>query len=659
MLGICQLAAGFCCTRTIIRELPAKPRSWQLLSTLILMFAVGYALFAIYVSRGNFTSFTLIISLIFAAGGSFVFIVARLSRESIGEARRLASLEQENTRITNARRRLQTILDNAAEGVVTFNGVGQIESCNRATEELLGYRQNELVDQQISQFIKNGPDESLMLQPGRILNEQIATLAGQEAEMVACHASGREFALSVRISRIILDEEELFTALVSDISERKNMLDRLRVMAERDTTTSLYNRSYFQNQLEIALTCCDARRPVSLLYIDLDNFKMVNDVLGHAAGDGLLVEVGDMLTENLPENSVLARFGGDEFTALLPEVSVEAVVDLAEGLRENFVNYQFRRNGKQIDIGCSIGVSSFSESDSSAEQLMAQADMACHMAKRAGRNRVHLFEAEDQRDIETMALDIGWSRRIKQAIQNDQFILAGQPIMNISEAVVDCHEILLRMVDNDGSVIMPNAFMPAAERLGLASAIDKWVVDHAMELLADRRVNDKTARFSINLSAQTLSDETVWDLIESKLHETGLDPAALTFEVTETTAITNMKVAERLLNKLRGVGCHTALDDFGSGLCSFGYLRDLPVDVVKIDGRFVREMAINDVDVSIVNAINEVVHASGMLTVAEFVEDQAGLAMLQTIGVDFAQGYHLGEPVIFTDYEQCEKHRAA
>lgn len=660
ILGLCQLAHGYRSIRTIIRELPIVRRSWRALEALIILFAVCHIAFAIYLSTGGASPFALILALVFAAGGSFILIIGRVSRDSIGEAQRLILLTEEHSETTNDHRRLQTILDNAAEGIITFNDEGQIESCNRAAEFLLGYRQQYLQGRLVSEYIAAPvSDTDPLLQDGCALDQTIDRLAGEEMEMVLCNSSGARVPISANLSRILIDERQIYTALISDIRERKNMLDSLRTMAERDTTTRLFNRSYFQLKLEQAVSQCNTHRSVSVLCIDLDNFKMVNDVLGHAAGDSLLIDVARVLEEQVNEQCLVARYGGDEFTVLITDASLEQATELAEKLRQSFEKYLFVHEGREVDIGCSIGIARTAESGSSSDALLDRADTACHLAKRAGRNCVHVFQNDDQADPNIKTMDLGWSRRIKKALEEDRFVLAGQPIVNIVDGTIDGHEILVRLRETDGSLIMPNAFLPTAIRLGLASSIDKWVVKRAIELLSVRRRSNPNARFAINLSAQTLGDFSICDLIEEALARTGLAPEALTFEVAETYAITDMKVAGRLLTRLRKTGCRTALNDFGSGLSSFAYLRDLPVDLVKIDGRFVRKMATNDVDVSIVNAINDVVHASGMQTVVEYMEDGQSLELLETMGVDYVQGYHFGKPALLGEYTDQQDRDAA
>lgn len=308
------------------------------------------------------------------------------------------------------------------------------------------------------------------------------------------------------------------------------------------------------------------------------------------------------------------------------------------------MDYRFQHEGERVDIGCSIGVAAIEADATSAEEALSHADLACHLAKRNGRNQVYAYRPSDAENFTAMSIDMGMSRRIRDAIERDRFALACQPIVDTRTREVEAYEVLIRLLDESDQIIMPSGFLPAAERFGLATDIDRWVIANAIEALARQHRDAPTLRYSINLSGQTLNHPQVCDLVQEKLRETGLDPAALIFEVTETVAIADIVVAQAFLSRLRQLGCSTALDDFGSGMSSFAYLRDLPVDFVKIDGRFVRNLAGSEVDQAMVKAMSDIVHALGKRTIAEFVEDEASFRLLAEFGVDYGQGYHLGRP---------------
>jgi diguanylate cyclase (GGDEF)-like protein len=467
--------------------------------------------------------------------------------------------------------------------------------------------------------------------------------------------------MALKISAMLLDGKQLYTGLVADISERKAMVENLKNMAEHDGLTGLYNRSYFQQELERVVErvrraggiCC------SLLYIDLDNFKYINDTLGHAAGDRLIIEVAAILNKRARKSDLIARIGGDEFTVLLFDTTPRLSVQVAESFRARLADYLFKHSGEQIDIGCSIGVAAINPGTASAAEILSQADLACHLAKRGGRNRVHLYNTEDAESAAAMAIDMGWSRRIKEAIEKDRFVLACQPIINTATREIESYEVLIRMLDERDELIMPSGFLATADRFGLAAEIDKWVIRHAIEGLARQRVTAPRLRYAINLSGRTLTTPGVCELIQDMLKDTGLDPSALTFEVTETVAIADMVAADLFLSRLRSMGCQTALDDFGSGMASFAYLKDLPVNSVKIDGRFVKNLATSPVDQAMVRAMNEIAHALGKQTIAEFVENEESFKLLAAYGVDFAQGYHLGRPDVTLPCSSLSQGRCA
>ncbi len=561
-----------------------------------------------------------------------------------------------NRQIAASEARYAAILDNAAEGIVTFDKQGIIHSFNRSAEQLFGYDEDEITGREIT-LLMPLPDI-----PGRshlehFMNAEIAQLIGHEGEVLGRRKNGVNFHMALKISRVVLEDREMYTALADDISERKALMEHLKSMAEHDGLTGLYNRSYFQESLERLVELTRRTRQTSaLFYIDLDHFKYVNDTMGHGAGDRLLMEISTILNKRARKSDLVARLGGDEFTVLLYNIPEEQAYNSAESFRKALADYPFKHGAEQVDIGCSIGVAIITEKTGSAAETLSHADIACHLAKRGGRNRVHVFSKTDEADVAAMSVDMGWSRRIKEAVERGSFALACQPIVTTHSGVIESHEVLLRMLDEHNNLIMPDAFLPSAERFGLAVEIDRWVIVNAIETLVEQRKKQPGMRYSINLSGQTLSDRGVRDLIHETLRESGLDPAALTFEVTETAAIADMSLAVQFLSSLQQIGCKTSLDDFGSGMSSFAYLSDLPVDFVKIDGRFVKNMANNRVDQAMVKAMNEIAHALGKQTIAEFVEDEPTMELLRAYGIDYAQGYHLGKPAVVTSFKPIVAH---
>jgi diguanylate cyclase (GGDEF)-like protein/PAS domain S-box-containing protein len=660
LLGLVQLVCGLCEIRRILQAVSQGRGKWRVLAGLISGFVIGYLCFLVWAPVQQEHLWLLcVVALVFAGGGTFVFAVTRLSANTIREVKRLAALEHENKRIGALQERLQTVLDNAAEGIITLSADGRIESFNKTAEQMFDYAHAEVAGRKICTLVSRPDgthcDEETATRPP---SDELPRLVGREVELVGRRRDGSTFPLALKVSAMTLDGRRAYAGLLSDISERKTFVAKLERMANHDGLTGLCNRTKFQRDLQRALE--RVRRfgdPFNVLYVDLDNFKCVNDTLGHAAGDRLLVDVARLLAENVRRSDVVARFGGDEFTVLLASTTTEQALRIAESLRSRFKEHAFHRGAEHVDVGCSIGVAAGVATARSAEDLLAQADFACHLAKRAGRNCVRVFNTEHEASKEGLSLEMGWSRRIKQALEAGRFALAAQPIVAVATRRVHSFEVLVRMWE-DGQLIMPGGFLPAAERFGLAREIDHWVIGSVIDRLAIEPSDPAAPRYAVNLSAQTLSDDVVCELVRLKLRQSGVHPARLSFEITETTAISDMRVAERVLCRLREMGCHTALDDFGVGMSSFAYLRELAVDAVKIDGRFVRNLAQSVVDQGIVRAMNDIAHTLGKSTVAEFVEDEPSLALLAQFSVDYAQGYHVGRPQLLPALEPAASERA-
>jgi len=589
------------------------------------------------------------------ADGMSTIIGLRVSTMHVGGCElRLATIADISERramlddIQAREQRLRSILDNTAEGIVTFDEHGLIETWNQAATVLFGFAEREALGLSITLLIKpeahEAQERAQRITPG----DTILDLVAHEGEVVGHHKNGATFPLSLKTSRMTLDGKVKYTALLANISERKTMIENLRRMAEHDGLTGLHNRTYFHAILErtVERVRRSEKATCALLYIDLDNFKYVNDTLGHAAGDKLLVDVAQMLNGRIRRSDLVARLGGDEFVVLIDGTNIDLIHTVAESFRRHLADYAFHFEGKTVDVGCSIGVALITTETASSGEIMSQADVACHFAKRAGRNRVHVFTAADAGDVRTMSIDMGWSRRIKHALEHDHFVLALQPVVDTRTRTTAHHEVLIRMRDEDGSIIMPAGFLSTAERFGLSTDIDAWVIRHAVDYQLERQRNGESAHLAINLSGQSLTSPMITELIPKILQERGVDPSSLTFEVTETAAIADMNIAVSFLAKLRELGCHAALDDFGSGMSSFAYLRELPVDIVKIDGRFVKNIANNPIDHAMVKAMNDIAHALGKKTVAEFVEDEAHFQAVRELGVDYGQGYHLGKPAL-------------
>ncbi|MBI5460795.1 MAG: EAL domain-containing protein [Gammaproteobacteria bacterium] len=435
-----------------------------------------------------------------------------------------------------------------------------------------------------------------------------------------------------------------------DVSEARRLQRELSFQASHDPLTGLYNRREFDREVQRALERAerDGCRH-ALCYLDLDQFKVVNDTCGHAAGDQLLHKLTAYLQSKLRKADVLARLGGDEFGLLLAHCPLHRALDVAESLREAVSEFRFQWQDKSFQIGVSIGLVELSPTVASAAEALAAADMACYAAKEDGRNRIHVYHPDDV-ELTRRREEMGMVTAVQRALTDDSLELFGQIIAPVREETTLPHyEILVRMRDPEGHFISPGAFIPAAERFQLMSSLDRWVVSHSLRFAAAQARGGNPIELSINLSGQSLSEDQFLDFVIREIDQSGVTPEHLCFEITETAAINNLARAVRFMTSIRRLGCHFALDDFGSGMSSFGYLKNLPVDVLKIDGGFIKRLHESPVDQSMVRAIQEVARLMNMKTVAEFVENAEILHVLRDIGIDRAQGYFLGKPAPLTE----------
>ena len=430
---------------------------------------------------------------------------------------------------------------------------------------------------------------------------------------------------------------------------------RIRIQAEQqmnffashDVLTGLWNRREFDLRLErMVRDAKESQHEHVLMYMDLDQFKVLNDTVGHAAGDALLSQISVLMCSFVRERSdIVARLGGDEFGVLMPNCEIDRALTVANAIREAIQAYRFDWDGQIFTIGISIGISLIQETSKSSGDLLSEADSACFTAKAKGRNQVYVYKADDQETLESKH-EMRWALAIPEAIRNGAFQLYYQPIQTIADDTRHHGEILLRMRDQQKNLIFPDTFIPAAERYDLMPAIDRWVVSNVLEWIkANAQQFHPAQQFSINLSGKSLLDPKFKDFLLGILRESNVDAKHICFELTESAAVGKFSDAIKFISTFREQGYHFSLDDFGSGMCSLKYLRNLPVDYIKIDGSFVRDIAHDKISLSIVESVNSIAHAMGMRTVAEYVENQKIYEVLKKIGVDYAQGYLISRPV--------------
>ncbi|MFH2077161.1 MAG: EAL domain-containing protein [Pseudomonadota bacterium] len=485
------------------------------------------------------------------------------------------------------------------------------------------------------------------------LRDRIARLPGSPDGIIneSAQLHGPEqlpFWATLSVSNIDLGDEAHLLAVANDITELRVLSEELSYQAKHDSLTSLYNRREFERRLDAAITSLDAGGPAwALLYMDLDQFKLINDTSGHYAGDQLLAQLANLLLGMLPEKAVVARLGGDEFAILVEGASENDAVALAERIRTDIDGYSFGWEQRNYTISASIGVVMLRGAGLSQRTLLAHADTACYMAKERGRNRVHLFSEEDSETTQRRS-EMEWAGRIRQALSDGRFLLHFQELVPLweGERSEGVHmEMLIRLRDEKGALVPPGAFIPAAERFGLMPAIDRWVVETTLANFSRLHPSGRPISLcAINLSGPTFEDAAFADFVLDAIERHGVSPRHLCFEITETAAVSNMARAVEFMQRLRAAGCKFSLDDFGSGMASFGYLKNLPVDFIKIDGSFIRNIETDPVSYSIVRAVTDIGHQLRLQVIGEWVADERARDLLRGLSVDYAQGFAVHKP---------------
>lgn len=548
----------------------------------------------------------------------------------------------------------EVTLHSISDSVLTVDQKGIVTFVNPAAEKLLENTLKELIGQHFYQAL-NIVDESfnpLIIDPinecfkkGNIIAfPEQSSLLNKKSNLIAIEASA---------APMKNEAGDLLGAVVviQDVSHNRKLTHQLSYQASHDALTGLYNRRKFEAHLqETLINANDGDRQHVLLYLDLDQFKIVNDTCGHIAGDELLQQLPLLFKNILRSGDIVARLGGDEFGVLLENCNLNKAVFIADDIRQHIKDFRFVWEDKTFEIGVSVGVVAISSENVDMIHILGCADIACYAAKDAGRNRVHVYEESDIA-VSKRQGEMHWTARITKALEEDRFCLYRQNIVSIETGDVDHVEVLLRMISEDGSIILPGAFLPAAERFNLMVSIDRWVISHVFNLMSDCCAANKKDiildKVAINLSGDSLSDDGLLEFIYAEKEKYNISLARVCFEITETVAISNLSHAVMFINELKRHGCKFALDDFGSGLSSFTYLKSLPVDYLKIDGSFVRDISSDVIDKAMVKSIQQVAEAMSLITIAEWVEDKETLNILNDLGVDFAQGNYLmpAEPI--------------
>lgn len=551
--------------------------------------------------------------------------------------------------IVEQKLRIETTLTSIEDGVITLSGSGEIQYMNPSAEQQTGWAFDEVVGQPAETVFNAFDLQTQAALTGSKILAGIDSFGHLGQEVLLVDRSGESHPVYCRTSRIpdTAIQSPGAVLIFSDLSERWALESELVHQASHDSLTNLLNRREFERRLQHVIDITQREYTEhAVLFIDLDRFQLVNDACGHVAGDELLRQTAKLLQRGIRTGDSIARLGGDQFGVLLEYCPTEQAKRVGEQLLELMGDFRFVWEDRTFGVGISIGLVTIQQHTGNVAAALRNAENACFLAKEAGRNRLRVF-SEDDEQLARRRGEMRWVDRIEGALERNEFVLFSQLIEPTeSRNTGNIHfEVLLRMRDKNGSTIQPGQFLPAAERYDLASRIDRWVVSHTLEWLANNsQVVASLKLCSINLSGQSLGDPNFLAFITEQFDRFEVAENYICFEVTETAAIANLSTAMILMNTLRSKGCAFALDDFGSGLSSFAYLKNLPVDYLKIDGMFVKEMLDDPLDLAMVRSINEVGQTMNMQTIAEFVESEAIRAQLGSIGVNYVQGYGVGKP---------------
>ncbi|MGW8393955.1 EAL domain-containing protein [Pseudoduganella sp. HUAS MS19] len=556
-----------------------------------------------------------------------------LRRSFARRARLLQQLRQSEAEAFAEKELVQVTLGSIADAVITTDSRQRVSYCNRNAEQMLGM-----------------PGGAML---GRLLDE-VCRLEGEGGALHLLAADGTLLPVDCSEAPIHAPDGTAIGQVIvlHDASEARRHAAQLSYQATHDELTDILNRREFERRLRELLAALrqGSGGEHAVLYLDLDRFKIINDTSGHAAGDELIKQVSQLLQATLRERDIVGRLGGDEFGIMLTQCSHEDALRVAEKVRKAVVDLHFAWGVRSYRIGVSIGLVLLDSRSSSLKEVMKAADAACYMAKEKGRNRIHLY-SDDDAELSVRQTEMEAVSRIRTALENDRFCLHLQTIAPLRGGRAHA-EVLVRMLDEEGGLVPPMAFIPAAERYDLMPLLDRWVIRHAFEALAQQPPGTSWA---INLSGASVCDEGLLEFVLEQQRITGVALEDVCFEITETVAVANLAQAATLIQDLQAQGARFALDDFGAGMSSFAYLKHLPVDYVKIDGSFIKGILHSPTERAMVESINQIAHVMGKQTIAEFVEDDAILACLRAMGVDFAQGYGVGRPEPLKAVRQPDK----
>jgi diguanylate cyclase (GGDEF)-like protein/PAS domain S-box-containing protein len=567
---------------------------------------------------------------------------------ALGQARELERKQAAHLLYIEKSKALTT-LESLGEGVITTDTQGVITYINPAAVKLTGFSAEEATGNHLHHVFRTVNANSRQAFDYPILScIEFGTVIRHDALLRLLRREGDEIVIRDTATTIRDQHQNAIGAVLifDDFTSLHAMAERLVYQASHDDLTGLFNRREFEKQLELGLQEIHQQAAEHVLcYIDLDQFKIINDSCGHAAGDELLRQLGQLIKGKIRAHDILARLGGDEFGVIIKDCPGDKAKTVAENILDALSRFIFIWGERRQQIGASIGLVTLNKTQLSLTDVLIAADSACYVAKEQGRNRIHTYTTTDNELFKRRG-EMQWFQRIKDALHNEAFVLYVQSItpLQASNTKANHYEVLLRL-RNDDQLYSPEVFLTTAERYNLMPQIDRWVIENTLNTLRDKiiqgHLTDNAPRFNINLSGQSLGQEDFHEFVHKKLIQSGISPSLITFEITETAAITNLSRAIAFMKMFRELGCHFALDDFGSGLSSFGYLTTLPVDYIKIDGKLISAMTTSPINHSIVDAINRIAHQMHLITIAEYVEDKILIERLRAMGVDYGQGFAL------------------
>lgn len=605
----------------------------------------------------------------------------RLRREMGEKQIAEAALQESETRF-------RSIFDYTAMGIIFLDLQGLVIAANPAHQSMIGYSSEEIYGKHFSEYTHSEDiEEDLRSFQGMLegkyshyqRSKRYVSKDGQllwvrlNISLVRDQQNNPQYAIAMveniterkQAEEELLQTQERLEQLVKARSDQiLQMNEELSWQANHDVLTGLYNRYEFERRLAQAVTAIHNQKPQSqlrgvehtLCYLNLDRFKLINDTLGHLAGDELLRQVSNILQNSCRQSDILARLGGDEFGLIFYQCSLEKAIDLSQSLLQKIQDFQFTWENQKSSIGFSIGLVPINNSSPGSSELLIAADAACYAAKQRGRSRVHVYQPNDAELIQYRS-EAQWVGKIEEALSKNLFCLYYQSIAPIQTSHQENHEhyeILIRLLDEHKQIVPPGLFLPAAERYNLMSKIDCWVINNFCSYLQKKlKAESQTSRgignsfkrlYTINLSGESINNDELLNFLKNQFQTYQIPTEIICFEITETVAVSNLDRAGQIIQEIRAMGCKIALDDFGSGMSSFGYLKYLPVDYLKIDGSFVKDIVDDPIDYAMVEAINRIGHVMGIETIAEYVANEQILRKIQAIGVDYAQGFGIAKP---------------